>query len=101
MLVISMRTRRFHGIKTSIIWMRPGNAAVLGLVLAAFSFASTAFSIVSIVFAAGDAVVIGAVAVVADGAADAVAVNNTGSKKQSWLDKKKGSPCNCMQGLFF
>ncbi len=102
MLVISMRTRRFHGIKTSTIWMRPGNAAVLVLavVLAAFSFsASAAFSIVLIVFAA--LTVLGAAVAVVVVAEAAAAVNNTGSIKPPWLDKQKGSPCNCMQGLFF
>jgi hypothetical protein len=41
------------------------------------------------------------VVIVAEAVAEAAAaVTNTGSIKPPWLDNQKGSPCNCMQGLF-
>lgn len=108
MLVISMRTRQFHGIKTSTIWMRPGNAAVLVLavVLAAFSFsASAAFSIVSIVFAAltvlGAAVAVVIVAEVVAAAVVAVAslYNNASFIKIAGWTIKREAPATACRGF--
>ncbi len=95
MLVISMRTRRFLGIKTKSIVISPGYALVLVLALAAFSLtASTVLTvlIVSDATIVSDALtVLGAEVTVQAVVAAAAVVDNHESIIQSRLDSK-GNP---------
>lgn len=97
MLVISMRTRLFLGIKTSTILIRRGNAVVLAVALAAFSFSASAALTALIVFAAltvlGAAV--GAEAVVAA----AAVVNNTGLNNNPRWIRRREAPAAAYRGF--
>lgn len=99
MSVISMRTRRFPGIKTRSIVISPGYALVLGLVwaLAAFSLtASIALTALAVLIVSAALTVLDAEAAVADAA---VAVVEAVAADTRLIDIRKGKPLS-MQGLF-
>lgn len=91
MLVISMRTRRFHGIKASTIVINLGKSVlVLAVALAAFSSSVSTALIVSTV---SDALIVLGAAVAAEAVVAAAAVvDNHESIIQSRLDSKRKAP---------
>ncbi len=96
MSVISMRTRRFHGIKTRSIVISHGYALVLGLALALAASSLTALIALTVLIVSDALTVLDAEAAVAGTAqavVEAVAADN------SPIDMKKGKPLS-MQGLF-
>lgn len=96
MSVNSMRTRRFHGIKTKSIVISHGYALVLVLALALAAFSLTALIALTVLIVSDALTVLDAEAAVAGTAqavAEAVAADN------SPIDMKKGKPLS-MQGLF-
>lgn len=98
MLVISMRTRRFHGIKASIIVINPGKSAVLVLAvaLAAFSSSVSTALTVLIVSTVSDAPIVSGAAVAVEAVVAAAAVvDNHESVIQSLLYSKRKSPAFC------
>lgn len=97
MLVISMRTRRFHGIKASIIMINPGKSVlVLADALAAFSSSVSTALTVLIVSTVSDALIVSDAAVAAEAVVAAAAVvDNHESIKQSLLYCKRKAPAFC------
>ena len=99
MLVISMRTRRFHGIKASTIVINLGKSVlVLAVALAAFSSSVSTALIVSTV---SDALIVLGAAVAAEAVVAAAAVvDNHESIIQSLLyNLQEKIPC-ILQGIF-
>lgn len=91
MLVISMRTRRFHGIKTRSIVIRAGYALVLVLALAAFSLPASTVLTALIV---SDAQTVSAAEAAVAGAAEAVV--EAAAEDTSLIDiRKRESPSVC------
>jgi hypothetical protein len=96
MLVISMRTRWFPGIKTRSIVISPGYALVLVLALALAAFSLTASIVLTVLIVSVALTVLDAEAAVA-GAAEAVAADASLVGIVSFI--RKGKPLG-MQGLF-
>lgn len=88
MSVNSMRTRRFHGIKTRSIVISHGYALVLVLALALAAFSLTALIALTVLIVSDALTVLDAEAAVA-GAAEAVAADTR------LIDMRKGSPSLC------
>lgn len=97
MLVISMRTRRFLGIKASIIVINPGKSAVLVLAvaLAAFSSSVSTALTVLIVSTVSDAPIVSGAAVAVEAVVAAAAVVDNQYLIQSLLYSKRKSPAFC------